>query len=273
MINVTSEPQIQLTQQDSAFVELICNRITAYGMIPYSVPRKLVVGVIQQSARLFFRYAYHRSQEHRAFAITRKSLEEYLNKSYKLSDSGEKIKIIGIEIQLPSWVNVVKEVYECNKSSNFTVQEMTNSISYMQNTAPYGQSLMGINNNLYIQEIAAKMTEVAVTQAIFSKGIMFHFNPATHKIIFYEGKMEHSVVLDCEINTGIDSLYVDDLFQRHVIAETKRELKRIIGGHTVQLPGDVTLNVDEICNNIEDSEKVEELVKNSSGIGHVILQR
>jgi hypothetical protein len=41
----------------------------------------------------------------------------------------------------------------------------------------------------------------------------------------------------------------------------------------MQLPGDATLNVDELCNNTEDAEKVEEILKQAGGVGDIIIYR
>jgi hypothetical protein len=270
-INVNSELQIELNQADNVFVNLISNRITAYGAIPYTVPRKLIIDIIQLSARLFYRYAYHACQEHKALVLTQTEVSNYFIQSgYTIKDG---FKFIGVEIQLPSYVSVVKEVYKSNENIGYTVQEMTANMQLLQQSTTYGNTIIGINNNMYIQEVAARMIETNANRAVFGKGLMFHYSTGTHRIIFYESEFPNALILDCLVNAPVEILYNDDLFTRHVIAETKRELKRILGGHTIQLPGDVTLNVDEICNNIEDAEKVEELVKNSSGIGHIILQR
>ena len=69
------------------------------------------------------------------------------------------------------------------------------------------------------------------------------------------------------------TLYEDNYFERYVIANVKRELKRIIGSHTIPLPGGATLNVDEICNNIEDAENIEEKIRAMNGTGDIISQR
>lgn len=268
-ISVNTTNQFDLTPQDQQFVELINNRINGYGTIPYSVPRQLIIDVIKQSARTFFRWGYFRCQEHRMLRLTKASLDEWAKKS-NLWYQG--IQYMGIGIQLPSFVNVVKEAYFTNDPLSAGLPDNTiDSITYMQSNA-YGNSLMGINNHLYYYEAAAKMVEANVTRSVFGRSVMFHYSPSTHILIFYEDKFEGSVILDCQVNTKIEVLYNDDLFIRHVLAETKKELKRIIGGHTIQLPGDATLNADEICNNIEDSQIVEDILKNASGVGDVILQ-
>ena len=57
------------------------------------------------------------------------------------------------------------------------------------------------------------------------------------------------------------------------MANTKKELKRLIAGHTFNLPGGVTVSADEICNNLDDAENVENLIKSSSGVGDIIMKR
>jgi hypothetical protein len=58
-----------------------------------------------------------------------------------------------------------------------------------------------------------------------------------------------------------------------VIANVKKELKRILGGHVFPLPGDVTISAEEICNNIEDAADVETIIKAGGGVGDIIVKR
>jgi len=279
MITINSENiQITLTVQDKQFVDMINNRITIYGQIPYTVPSKLIVDVIRDSARMFYRMGYYKSQQ-TAFYLLNKS--EILKLS---QDGNEQLNPIatdptfannnnfkGYVIQLPGFINNVKEIYETNKESSTSIELIAN-IQGTQRSSPYGSSIAGINSSLYMIEAVTRLIQEQNIRSILGEAIPFNYNTATKTLmIFKEVKKNHLLKTIC--NVDIKYLYNDDLFIRHVIGRTKQELKRLIASHTIQLPGDATLNADEICNNLEDVEKVEDILKNAGGIGDLILMR
>lgn len=269
MITIESaEPQIQLTPKDQYFVNLINNRITMYGQIPYTVPTKLIIEIIKESARFFYRY-YWRAAETAFYRLPLLEINNFLQMSDPSADVSH---LVGAEVTLPSYINVVKEVFETNKDNTATAQELIENIQSLNRVSPYGQSLMGINNNLFITEAACQLIEQQAFHAIFGTAVVFHYSNLTHRIRFAT-PVYSNLILECLANVDIQNLYNDDLFIRHTIARTKQELKRLIAGHVFELPGGTTLNADEICNNIEDVEKVEDIVKASSGIGDIIMSR
>ena len=108
---------------------------------------------------------------------------------------------------------------------------------------------------------------------MFKNTVSFRFNMYTHELIFKKMPKVDTIILDCLVCNNISTLYQDNFFERHVIANVKKELKRIIGGHTIPLPGGATLNVDEICNNIDDIENIENLIKAMNGTGDILSTR
>ncbi len=280
MITVNSNNvEIQLTAEDLQFVNDIQDKVTSYGQIPYDVPMKLIVGVIRTSARMFYRMGYYKSQQ-KAFYFLPKS------EIYRFgTNTDNQIKSIstdptrepshnfqGYIVQLPGFVSNVMEIHKTNQKSALTSMELIENIQTTQRTSPYGQSLMGINNSLYIIESADKMIEQQAFDSIFRSEIPISFNPATKSLIINQ-KVNVNLVLETICNVDIQHLYNDDLFIRHVYGTVKKELKRVIGGHTIELPGGASLNPDEICNNLEDTEKVEEILKAASGVGDIIMMR
>ena len=279
MITINSENiQITLTADDNRFVNDINNRITAYGTIPYTVPKQLIVGVIRDSARMFYRQGYYKSQQKVFYRLVKSEIlkfKDYLGKKIATDPSFVAPALSNFEgyiVNLPGFVNNVMEIYETNKGEATTSMELLENVQLLQHVSPYGQSLMGINNSLYIIEAAVKMVEEQNFSSIFGMSVPFNFNTAT-KSLLIKKEVTTNLMLDTICNVDIQHLYNDDLFIRHVIGCTKRELKRIIGGHTKPLPGETTLNPDEICNNLEDVEKVEEILKAASAIGDIIMQR
>lgn len=362
-INKPTEPTLELTNEDRKFIELVQNRITVYGQIPYTVPQKLIIDLIKESAMYFFRMGYWRSQHTVFYQLKREDVVDFLvddychkhshhhnhhnpnidhcwpkgangqclgKESHKViklcpffpehkfhtdeldhhclhdecdfehqclhcnpqldllghSDNIDKYSLRakyrnfrGYGIRLPGFVNVVREVYLCNQQDFDTINEIFNSSTDMlfrQQMSPYGYSLMGINSNLYIQEVTVKMTEQAAWHAVYSTSIPIRWNSATKMLILNHEIDENtkSLMLQCDCNVDIQELYSDDVFIKYVVGRTKQELRRLIGSHTIPLPGDVQVNVDELCYHCEeDVNEVNDVLKGGTGIGDVILQR
>lgn len=259
MINIQNNtPQILLSAEDRYFVDLIQNRITLYGQIPYTIPEKMIIEIIRESARLFYRYSFNAGET----LFYRLPKEEIL----KISDPDlQYANFKGYGVNLPGFVNVVQEIYQANIPNIATTMEILTG-------AQFSQQSRGINNSLYIIENAARLIEQQNLRSIIGTSIPFTFSRLTHRLMIY-AEVACTLMLKCICNVNVQILYNDDLFIRHTIGRTKQELKRLIAGHLFPLPGGVTLSAEEICNNLEDVEKVEELLKNSSGIGDIILQR
>jgi hypothetical protein len=263
---ITVNTDLQLLEADRNFLDLVQNRITIYGQIPYQIPTKLIIDITKESARYFFKN-YWRSTEKTYYHILKEDILKTLNMSDLTSG------IMEFTIKLPSYVNIVKEIYEANDSNAPpTSQELIENVQLVSKSSSYGNSVLGINNSLYILEAACRMIESQNWKSIFGTSIPFHYNSLTNYLNIRKSP-EKNYLLECEVNVDIQYLYRDDLFIRHVIGRTKQELKRLIASHTIELPGGATLNAEEICNNTEDVEKVEELIKGGSGIGDIILMR
>jgi len=259
MITVlNNSPVIELEAQDRYFIDKIQNRITSYGQIPYTVPEKLIIELTRESARYFYRY-YYRATETLMYRLPK---EEILRVDDKTIDFAN---FKGYGVFLPGFVNVVQEVYLSNVPNIATTMEILTG-------AQFSQQSRGINNSLYIIENACRLIEQQNLRSIMGTTVTFFYSNITHRLMIYT-EVKETLMLKCLCNIDIQMLYDDDLFIRHVVATTKRELKRVLGGHTQMLPGGVTLNPEEICNNIEDAEKVEDILKSSSGVGDIILQR
>lgn len=263
---ITVNNSLTLLEADNEFINLVNDRITMYGQIPYTVPQKLIIAIIKESARYFYRH-YWKSTYKTFYHLPKDSVKEFLGLSdAKLTDFADYC------VTVSSKIAIIKEIYEADVNNVNTAQELLNNIQLLQMTAPYGNTVAGINNSLYISEACCRMIEQQNYQSIFGTSVPFNFNTLTHQLYIHK-PLSTNLLLEVECRVDIQYLYEDDLFIRHVIARVKQELKRVLAGHTIELPGGVQLNADEICNNIEDVEKVEEILKASNGIGDIILIR
>ncbi len=266
MISTNRINHIELSPEDHEFVNLISNRITAYGSIPYTVPQQLIIDVIKTSARFFFRYSYGPAQERRFYVLRKSDIIKFV----------ETDRFAGIPFKLPSYIHVVRNIKDTNPGSSTNRRSGSEAaeVSNLSMTSANGVTqTYGINQSMYVLERVCQMTQQNMLQSITGRIVGYEHNHLTGFLILHEDTFEDSLVLDCECNVDLKYLYNDNLFIRYVLAECKKELKRIIGGHTIELPGGATLNPDEVCNNLEDSEKIEDLIKNGSNVGDLILRR
>ena len=305
-VNNYSEKQIQLSIPDQEFIETLNNKLTMYGQLQYTIPTNFFIIIIKEAARYFFRMGYWRSQQTVFYRLPKTEIIEFLRnrnhccdepacKNYpncecdgtnhkthhvhpeEIDDSYRNLR--GYAIKLPGFVNAIREIYESNKHETVPDEAFNSQnefLTNMQRLNPYGYSLMGINNHLYYQEVCVSMMQSNVYQSVYGTSVPFSYNNSTKTLILNkEIKPETvSLMIQCVCNVDLQYLYEDDLFNKFVYARCKQELKRLIASHTLQLPGEVTLNPDEICANWEQEiQEVRDELKGATGIGDLILQR
>lgn len=265
----TGYQPITLSAADEMYVDTIENKLTLYGTLPYSVPKRMVIENIKTAGRTFYRQYYNAI--HDAFIFLdlndiKKMSEECFHVDYNQGFRGHLVRLH------PS-VRVVTGVYETNLSQPQSVNDVVQQLAWGVNPQYYGQSLIGINNNLYITEYTCKMVEITAMQNIFGDGVPFDYNPLTH--MFSIGRdVKHNLVLKCERDIPLQNLYNDDLFDRYVLALCKISLRTMVGSHTIQLPGDVTVDIENLCYGADtDKSEVEAILKAGSGLGDIIMYR
>jgi hypothetical protein len=279
MIRVQSENQgksnqsngaLRLTEADREFVDRVNNRITVFGQIPYTVPEQMIVAMIKASARYFYKFD-SKTWARKTIYIRSDTIKRYIDDVQDDSSSNAKISgsSVSFGIQLTKDIILVRGVTEMKA---YRAQELTEAMDLTTYGGTAGA--IGINNNLFVIERACVAQERKVFDSVFKSTIVYDFTPGTGFLTIFNKSHEGlSLMLDVEKAVAIEYLYNDSYFERHVIACVKRELKRVLGGHVFELPGGVTMNADEICNNLDDAEKIEELLKQGGGVGDIIMKR
>jgi hypothetical protein len=263
----------KLDQQDTDFIQLVNDRITSYGQIPYEVPQAMIISLIKECAKFFYKW-YWGSSETMYGCVEKKWFNHYETGNWEKP----KQPIASYVVQLPNAVKNVIEVFrrgdvQHNSSAYQAITESMQLINRQYSmSATGGFSLVGINNNLYMNEAISKLVENNVFESCCTAMVPFNFNIYTKNLMIHE-EIKTDIVLKYLKNIHLHHLYDDDLFQKYVVVKCKKELKRVLGSHTIDLPGGVTLNVDEICDNIEEVDSIETQLKEGSGIGDIILWR
>ena len=265
--NTSPENVLQLTNADRAFVNLIQNRLTLNGRIPYLLSELSIIDIIKSGAKFFYKY-YGNSWQQSYFHIQWDEIVKYAGTD----------KFVYLGITIDPRIRVVKQIFETNSSTpyRYTYDDgdkfNTGTVAGSYSVRP---ELSGINNNLYLIESAVKMVEQRAFDNIFRSKMPFDFVQETHKLILKRSidNTACSLVLEVLVDIPIQNLYNNTYFERYIIASCKKELKRQIAGHIIPLPGEVVLQAEEICAGWEDVEKVEEYVRQGSGVGDIIMKR
>ncbi len=254
---------IKLDKHDAYFVNKINNEITLFGQIPYTVPQQIIVQSIIDAADYFYMWWVQATRKKFFICDVDKS---FLN-TYNLITTERKVSL-----PLSRNISVVNKIYEPESGANFT-EMVADYASSSAEDFGYNTQAHGINRNIHFQEIATKMVEINAINNIFGTTIAFNFNQEECVLYLKTLPKSNTILIDCDANIHVHSLYRNNYFKRLVVGYTKRHLKRVLGSHTFELPGGVTLNVEEICNNLEDIENVEEKIKISSTVGNIIVKR
>lgn len=274
MITLDNNPQnsnnsVILDAVDTEFFNRINNGITLYGQLPYSIPRNLIIDCIKRAARYF--YEWYPGVTKPTYYVA--SLSDFINTKNEIT-TGAVNKTITEKsrfLNLSHRISVVRKIHEPGYGYNF--QDMVDETYSNQGLSSGDKRHTGIDNNLFFTELTTKMVEVNMIQAMMGTTIAFKFNQHDKTLYLKSAPKSDKVLIECKSNVHIHNLYNDSFFERLVMGYSKRELKRLIAGHTFELPGGVVLNADEICNNLEDIESVEEKIKLMSTMGDIIIKR
>lgn len=272
---------LKLTQYDEDFVNYIINEISLYGELPHSIPQRQIVEIIRQSARWFFKH-YYGAWEQKHFLLRKKDISDYLK-----TGNSKISQFMSIDVKLPPQIRIVKSVRvigsTLRNSDDFAYSPLSygaspnGMISGTSSVSPLemwgvGNSGYGINNNLFIIENVVKMVEARAMDAFFKKNIGFNFTKLSSTLTFRESiNSDVMLIVLCDID--IKYLYEDPYFIRHVISMCHQALKRKLGGFTVELNSGATMNVEEICNKIDDAKEIEDFIKSGSGLGTLLVAR
>jgi len=274
MITLINNPQnpnnnVNLDEKDLEFFNRINNNITLYGQLPYNIPQQLIIENIKSAARFF--YEYHPMVTKPVFYVL--TLDKFEDKQYLIStgDSTKNINQFEKIIKLSPRIKVVRKIYDNDQGHNWD-----DLIDESYSNGPIGLTYGangGIDSQLFYTEITTKMVEVQALTSMMTTTITFKYNQFDNTLYLRTKPKTDQILIECKATVHIHNLYNNPYFERLVLGYSKRDLKRLIAGHTFQLPGEVTINAEEICNNLEDIETVEQLIKSQSTAGDIILKR
>ena len=264
------------------FVESIQNEISVGGMIPFTIPADVIAQLVK-NAKTMFQKSYEDFTEEMFLILPESEIQKKrFNKGIaKLKSDGSEdkkaIKDTRGAFMLPEKVVSVVGVYE---------------IGGFEGEAGWGGMLLGkhtgdislqnlLYQNAYDRSLAIAADTTAyyvatesfldISRQIFQHPITFRYNRLTNNLRFL-GELPHKdVIVDVLVAIPDCDMYNDDLFRRYVIADCKANLGRVLGTFNYQLPGNISINVDQIANEgTSEKESILQEIKDMSGSWYIM---
>ena len=264
------------------FVENIQLEMTVGGMIPFTIPADVIAQLIK-NAKIMFQKMYEDFTEEMFLILPESEIQKKkFNKGIaKLNDETDKnksaIKDTRGAFMLPERVVSVVGVYE---------------IGGFEGEAGWGGMLLGkhtgdislqnlLYQNAYDRSLAIAADTTAyyvatesfldISRQIFQHPITFRYNRLTNNLRFLGELPRKDVIVDVLVAIPDCDMYNDDLFRRYVIADCKENLGRVLGTFSYQLPGNVSINVDQISNEgRSEKESIIQEIKDMSGSWYIM---
>lgn len=225
-------------------IEDIKNEITFSGALPYSLPEKEIKRIITNDVRYFWDNWRH-AVESRYLLLPK---EVFSNPTFR------KFR----QIQLPECVQFVVDFKEAKGGSifatidrDFAEQKFIGSEIYL--TPFIGESIM------YRTMIFSFLD---LTKAMMLDTIAYDYNKNTKLLGVIGRTPATNAVLRVYKKLEEDKLYEDEMFQRYVRAHSKVRLAHMLQTFNYTLPGDVTVNYQNIVTTAEkEMEEVKAMMK------------
>jgi hypothetical protein len=232
---------------EAELIRDINDEITFSGSLPYSLPEKEIKRILTNDTRFFWDNWRH-AVESRYLLLPQ---ELFSNPTFK------KLR----QIQLPDCVQFVTEFKEAKGGSifatidrDFAEQKFIGSEIYL--TPFIGESIM------YRTVIFSFLD---LTRSMMIDTIAYDYNKNTKLLGVIGRTPKTSAVLKVYKKVEPDKLYEDELFQRYVRAHAKVRLAHMLQTFNYTLPGDITVNYQNIVTTAEkEMEAVVAMMKSEN---------
>ena len=264
------------------FVESIQLEMSVGGMIPFTIPAEVIAQLVK-NAKTMFQKSYEDFTEEMFLILPETEIQKkkFSKGIAKLKDDGSKdksaIKDTRGAFMLPEKVISVVGVYE---------------IGGFEGEAGWGGMLLGkhtgdislqnlLYQNAYDRSLAIAADTTAyyvatesfldISRQIFQHPITFRYNRLTNNLRFLGELPRKDVIVDVLVSIPDCDMYNDDLFRRYVIADCKANLGRVLGTFSYQLPGNISINVEQIANEGNaEKESILQEIKDMSGSWYIM---
>ena len=216
-------------------------------MIPFTIPERAIAHVIKDTKELFYRI-YEDAVERQYFAIRANVLHNQLFK--KSVDENTDSTATRGRLILPTNVISVCGIYELGNYNGESggsrwYRNQNDWCAFNGDFYSYGRTALAATGLEYWVIESSFFDQM---QRLFQHPIGYNYNRLTNRLTFTGELPRTDIVLD--VCTAVEdcALFSDPYFKRYIVAECKKQLRRVISMFGGKLIGDTTINVDAIAN-------------------------
>lgn len=228
-------------------IEDIVNEITFSGALPYSLPEKEIKRIIDNDSKFFY--------DNWKYAVE----SRYLMLPLELFDNPIFRK--NRQIQLPDCVQFVVDFKEMKGSSMFSTIDRDFSEQKFIGSEIYLTPFIG-ESIVYRTMIFSFLD---LTKSMTIDTIAYDYNKNSKRLGLIGRTPRTNAVLRIWKKLDQDKLFEDELYQRYVRAHAKVRLAHMLQTFNYTLPGDVTVNYQNITSTAEkEMDEVKNMMKSEN---------
>ena len=229
---------------EAELISDINDEITFSGMLPYSLPDKELKRIIKIDADFFYDNWRHAVEPKYIL------LPQELFKSEEFKRTRE--------IILPDCVQFCYDVKEAKGGSIFATIDRDFAESKFIGSEIYLTPFMG--ESIMYRTIMFSFLDL--TRGMILDTIAYDYNKNTKKLGILGHSPKVAAVASVHKKIELDKLFNDELYLRHVRAHAKVRLAHMLQTFNYQLPGDVTINYQNMVTTAEkEMEEVKQMLK------------
>lgn len=236
-----------------AFLLKVKDELSVSCSLPLQIPDKNLMSIIDRSKEWFYKHYEHSLEE--GYLYVDQSL--YESNQFKTDRS----------ILLPLDIYSVYGVHKVNGGAwRTSLQDLG---KYSNAYVSYGtessfEDLMGY--------VAAEKYASLRNDILVNSSVSHSFNYLTHKFRISGQIPSCSIVLEVYKKIPDCALFSEEIFLRYVIAQSMKNLSRVLGMFTYNLPGNVTINYDTLSSlGSEELDKIETEIRESEPIDWFLM--
>ncbi len=211
----------------------INNEITFSGMLPYSLPEKELKRILENDSRFFYDNWRH-AVEPRYLLLPTELFKSDQFKTYRT-------------IQMPDCVQFVVDLKEAKGASIFATIDRDFSEQKFIGSEIYLTPFMG--ESIMYRTIIFSFLDL--TRGLILDTIAYDYNRNTNSLGIVGRTPKVNAVAKVLKKIDKDKLFEDEVFQRYVRAHAKVRLAHMLQTFNYTLPGDVTINYQNIVTTAE----------------------
>lgn len=241
-----------------SFINDLSNDLTAYCQLPFSLPKRSLVQIIEQAKKYFYAH-YEDAVEEMYIAVSKEAFKTTEFKKGYHDDAPEKVTKQDLNskrgvVLMPDTVYSVNAVYEIGGYNGENGGWMSTSLwntrdkdfaigkFVYSNTYDLGAGASGAADNLMCYVINEYWLDTA--RQVLQHKIGFDYNRLTHRFRFTGELPKNTCIFQVYVTVSDCALFQDEMFYRYCRAAAMQQMSRIIGTFTYNLPGGVTINAD-----------------------------